>query len=225
MNYTTIHHGFRHNLGISTDEYCVLDLIYCLSTNPSAPVPGWCIMKKEAISGRLKIPIRTLTRFLKNLESLKLIERSGRKIRTTKAYHRILLSFQESAKVADQISQSGRYIYNNIDNNSLSLEDFEKMPLDHLKDICDAANLLMQSPLNDVQRQDALSTFHDHLCIGRYGPIESQKQLRLIFKKYLKIFTRYELSNKSYGSHFKNLSAADRERMRGDKITDRDGYK
>ena len=38
ITYTTILHSARENLGITTNEYCVADIIYHLSNNPKSNI-------------------------------------------------------------------------------------------------------------------------------------------------------------------------------------------
>ena len=42
LGYTTILHEPRLTLKITCNEYCLADTVYNLSTNPLAPVSGWC---------------------------------------------------------------------------------------------------------------------------------------------------------------------------------------
>lgn len=70
LNYTTINHDARVRLGLTVNEYCVLDLIHNLATNPKNTQMGWCYAKKETIAGYLDLGRATVFRAInKGLES------------------------------------------------------------------------------------------------------------------------------------------------------------
>lgn len=70
LNYTTINHDARVRLGLSVNEYCVLDLIHNLATNPKNTQMGWCYAKKETIADYLDLGRATVFRAInKGLES------------------------------------------------------------------------------------------------------------------------------------------------------------
>ncbi len=108
IGYTTIMHEPRIELGLSTDEYCLLDLVYRLSTNPTAPVVGWCSMSKDTMVSFLGIKRRTLFRVIDRMEEAGYLEKSGdgRFLRTTMKWITNVVNFDykvsgtHSAKVA-----------------------------------------------------------------------------------------------------------------------------
>lgn len=76
FGFTTIQHEPRLELGLKMNEYCLADMIYHLSVNPSAPVPGWCSMSKQNMADFLGITKRSVIRMLNDLESADLIQKS-----------------------------------------------------------------------------------------------------------------------------------------------------
>lgn len=40
--YSTIFHAARRRMGLSNDEFCLIDYIFKWQSNPRAPRPGWC---------------------------------------------------------------------------------------------------------------------------------------------------------------------------------------
>jgi len=65
--YTTIYHGARIQMGLNLNEYALAELIYRLSTNDGAPVPGWCSMSNRNLAGSLGLDYKTTQRALNKL--------------------------------------------------------------------------------------------------------------------------------------------------------------
>lgn len=84
MISTTIHNDIRKELGISTDEYLIASAIeYYASVDKS----GWAYQKCNTIATLFGYSDRTITRVLLNLDSMGLIEKSGKhKIRITQLW-------------------------------------------------------------------------------------------------------------------------------------------
>lgn len=83
--YTTVLHDVRRLLDLSLTEYCLLDLLYRLSTNPKAPIEGWCNASKETLGDMLGVSSKTVTRHLVSLQKRNFIEKedNGRLLKTT----------------------------------------------------------------------------------------------------------------------------------------------
>ena len=75
LNFTTINHEARLKFSLTTDEYCVADIIHNMATNPSNAKSGWCYAKKETIADFLGISRASIFRALKRLNEKKLIEK------------------------------------------------------------------------------------------------------------------------------------------------------
>lgn len=138
IGYTTIMHEPRIALDLSTDEYCILDLVYRLSVNPTAPVPGWCSMSKDNIAQFLGMPRRSLFRAIGKLTELDFLEKStdGRLLKTTHKWIKNVVNFDfknsgtHSAKVALDnsagvaLGHSAKVaLNNNINNNNKKERD------------------------------------------------------------------------------------------------------
>jgi len=69
-SYTTIKHAARKELGISPNEYCVLDYIFQTQTNPKFTRSGWCITGVHVIAEYFGFSTGTihkmLSRFVEN---------------------------------------------------------------------------------------------------------------------------------------------------------------
>lgn len=85
IGYTTILHEVRLSLGLNMNEYALLDLVYRLSTNPKAPITGWCNMPKQKIADFLGLDKRTIMRICNRLFDGGFLEKSnnGQLIKTT----------------------------------------------------------------------------------------------------------------------------------------------
>lgn len=96
LGYTTIMHEPRLKLGLSLEEYCILDMVYRLSTNPSAPVAGWCSMSKTTMSHFMGVSRRSIFNALKKLEEEGFITKSsdGRLIKTTQKWIKNVVNFE-----------------------------------------------------------------------------------------------------------------------------------
>jgi hypothetical protein len=72
---TTVHHEARLSLGLSNDEYCFLDTVFKLQSNPKSQNPGWCFAKKKNLAEFLGMTERGIYKMVDRLEKLKLIEK------------------------------------------------------------------------------------------------------------------------------------------------------
>jgi len=81
-------HEKRMQLGLNMNEYAFLDLVYRLSTNPKAPITGWCNMKKQMIADFLGLDKRTVMRISSRLFEAGFIEKSqgGTLLKTTEVW-------------------------------------------------------------------------------------------------------------------------------------------
>lgn len=73
IGYTTIMHEPRINFGLSMNDYAVCSIIYHLSNNPKAPVPGWCIASREQIGKFLGLSRRTVCNVVDNMVEMGLV--------------------------------------------------------------------------------------------------------------------------------------------------------
>lgn len=88
--YTTILHNVRETLDLSLLEYCVADTIYKLSSNPKAPILGWCNASKDTMAKFIGVDRRTIIRIINNLVAKKIVERNDKdpsNTRTTEVWY------------------------------------------------------------------------------------------------------------------------------------------
>lgn len=71
--FTTIQHDPRLKFDLSSDSYCVADVIYNLANNPSSIAPGWCYSSRQSIADMLGISKRSVQRALEELRVKKLL--------------------------------------------------------------------------------------------------------------------------------------------------------
>lgn len=91
--YTTIRHEPRIQLGLSNDEYALLDLIHRRANSPG-PVQGWCVTSKDVICVDLDYSKSTVKRMLKKMIDLGYLEKSkdGKRKRTTPEFYNVAYS-------------------------------------------------------------------------------------------------------------------------------------
>ena len=69
MLYTTIIHAIRKKLGLTCNEYCVLDMIYRMQNNDM----HWCYASKEYMGKSLDLSKQTILTIIKNLMAANLV--------------------------------------------------------------------------------------------------------------------------------------------------------
>lgn len=81
LNYTTINHTARLDLGLSLNEYCLMDLIYNLSNAPKSrdSFGGWCYASKETLGEYLGISKQSIHAMLNRLEAKNYITKNEQK--------------------------------------------------------------------------------------------------------------------------------------------------
>ena len=75
ITFTTILHQAREELEITTNEYCVADIIYHLSNNPKSKIQGWCYASKRKIGKFIGITKISTLSIVKRLEKKGIIEK------------------------------------------------------------------------------------------------------------------------------------------------------
>ena len=88
--YTTIVHSIRLSLQLTCNEYCIADIIFCLSNNPENKVAkGWCYASKETIGLYIGVHKTTVIIIVKKLIEMGLIEKDdeSKYLRTTKLWY------------------------------------------------------------------------------------------------------------------------------------------
>jgi len=94
VTFTTVLHPAKKKLGISTDEYILLDIILKLEKN--AKHAGWCYASREYLANCLDIQRPSVSRMLSRLEKQGLveIEEKSRFIKTTLKFSSAVTYFQ-----------------------------------------------------------------------------------------------------------------------------------
>jgi hypothetical protein len=88
MIYNTMKHDIRNKAGLSMLDYCILEMIYHLSTSGKEQYKTWCNAPKDSFS-HLSVTARTLVNRFKDLESKGWLEfKDSKRLlkRTTKKY-------------------------------------------------------------------------------------------------------------------------------------------
>ena len=67
--YTTIIHPLRKQLGLSNNEYTLLDTINKLSTNPKSKISGWCYARQSVLAENVGISRRAITNMITKMQS------------------------------------------------------------------------------------------------------------------------------------------------------------
>jgi hypothetical protein len=66
--FTTIYHLPRLKLGLTCNEYCLVDIIHHLSNKKRSQVKGWCYAKKQTLADMLGVSKRSIINLIKKLE-------------------------------------------------------------------------------------------------------------------------------------------------------------
>jgi len=93
ITYTTILHQAREKLGITTNEYCVADIVYHLSNNPKSKIQGWCFASKQSIGKFIGITKASVLSIITRLEIKGIIEKDKetKYLRTTEKWFNIVV--------------------------------------------------------------------------------------------------------------------------------------
>jgi len=142
--YTTIIHKVRIKLDLTCNEYCVADIIYHLSNNPSAKVSGWCYASKETIGNYMGLAKKNIHLIINKLIEKNIIikDEQTRWLKTTSLwYENVIIEkmkfnneeslpivtkgyYGQERKVTPHSNESlhNNNIYNNINNSIVTTE-------------------------------------------------------------------------------------------------------
>jgi hypothetical protein len=100
LGYTTILHEPRLKLGISCNEYCLSDMVYNLSTNPKAPVNGWCSASQPMLGAALGVSRQSINTMIKKLGKVDILIKSdnGKLLKCGDTWINTVVSFNFSSK-------------------------------------------------------------------------------------------------------------------------------
>jgi len=172
------------HLGITDSQYIVADLIYRLSTNPSAPVPGWCSMSKKKIISFLGYKERTLSSYIKALRESDIIESSldGRHLKTTKNYNLKRLRHETKPSAISADSTQNLRMESAISADVYRVRDRLVSLLENHKE----KFRLRFTRLNLEELTAAARTFAINAAAGKYGDeIKDDDVALLLYEKFL----------------------------------------
>ena len=72
--FSTIYHEVRKHFNLSLLDYCIIDMISQMSSNPNASIQGWCNASNKKISEMMDCSRRKVISVLEKAEQLGLIE-------------------------------------------------------------------------------------------------------------------------------------------------------
>ena len=86
--YSTIFHDARRKMGLTVNEYCLVDYIFKWQGNPMAPRPGWCSKTRFEMAEFLDITERGIRKMLARLDEMSIVEinTGTRDVRATRAW-------------------------------------------------------------------------------------------------------------------------------------------
>lgn len=127
--YTTILHDKRKELGISTNEYVIADVVYHLSKN------GKCNAKRTYLASIIGVTRPGLFKIINSLVDKDLIKNNDDNSlsSTEKWVNKVYIESKQSLhddvnKVNTECKQS-LHLYNNINNNNIIIKEEESLPL------------------------------------------------------------------------------------------------
>ena len=93
LRYTTIIHNIRIEIGLSCNEYCVADIIYHLSNNPSNKIKGWCYASKETLAKFMGITKQAIHQIINRLIEIGLIykDKETKYLQTTELWYKSIV--------------------------------------------------------------------------------------------------------------------------------------
>lgn len=101
INYTTIHHNSRKELGLSMVEYAIADLIYNLQNHTRSRLRGWCYASKPTMAALLGVSRRTVFNTIDALVKKEIAERNDKGyLKTTDKWYKTAVLRLSSAEVA-----------------------------------------------------------------------------------------------------------------------------
>lgn len=97
---TTINHIARRALQLSISDYCFMDMVCKLSTNPKSKKTGWCTMSKQTMADETGMTKRGVYKLIARLIQEDLLERDtkGNIRHTSKWYDTVIWADQEKEK-------------------------------------------------------------------------------------------------------------------------------
>lgn len=123
---TTINHGPRKELGLSCDEFALLDLIFKTQTHPSYSDNGWCTHSYAVLADVLGIGKGGVFKMVERLTDAELLEVNAANPKQKRATHKFysiayVQKVNEERSLSERHrSKSERHIKYNKENNSLS---------------------------------------------------------------------------------------------------------
>ena len=100
ITYTTIIHQAREKLGLSLNEYAVVDIIYQLQNNPNSSHPGWCYASKKTLGDCVGISEQAIHSILKKLYDKGYLEKQDetKHIRANSTWYNTVVAMKSELK-------------------------------------------------------------------------------------------------------------------------------
>ena len=94
---TNINHPARKKLGITCNEYCIVDLVYHLSNNPKARVKGWCNASRSQIADTFDLSKRSAINLIQKMIDKKLVKKhtNGWYLKTTNVWYDAVILYEK----------------------------------------------------------------------------------------------------------------------------------
>lgn len=115
MVFTTIIHAVRRRLGITCNEYCVVDTVCFKMNDPKSRQPGWCTQSRQELADELGFAKRTIQNMVGDLKEAGLIEENEFfYLRTTPLWFEALSDEREKKKAGkgggEDVAPGGEYV-------------------------------------------------------------------------------------------------------------------
>jgi len=111
--YTTVVHKARQELGVSLNEYILLDMVTKLQVNTKHP--GWCYSGRTHLANQLGIERTSLSRLIKRLSQTELltVDSKTRFLKASIKFHRIVNFYREKINNPQRGVLEGDTVCNN----------------------------------------------------------------------------------------------------------------
>lgn len=132
LTYTTIMHGIRKDLGISIAEYCFVDTVCKLSTNPNNQERGWAYAGYEYYAEVIGLSRRATMTMATRMEKRGLIEMDRRKGGQTTLMRASETWFEKVVKLSEETSlRMVKKVHLDSEESSHNKNKYKKKKINH----------------------------------------------------------------------------------------------
>lgn len=106
ITYTTILHKAREKLGLSLNEYALVDIIYQLQNNPASKHKGWCYSSKNYLGKCIGVSEQAVHGMLNRLYDKGLLEKQEetKHIKATKRWYDLVVVMRKSMNTKESLA-------------------------------------------------------------------------------------------------------------------------